>query len=68
MDNPKAGTAPAGPGVQAPLEMCDLAVTLGRLTDRVEHRVVPLNERDQIGVVALVGDTLSVLIPVQQAL
>ena len=48
--------------------MRDLAVTLGRLTDRVEHWVVALDERHEIGVVILIGDTLPVLVPVQHGL
>ena len=48
--------------------MRNLAVTLSWFAYRVEHRVVPLNERDQIGMVTLVGDALPVLVPVQHGL
>jgi len=42
-NNPEPRTAPAGPGIQPPLEMGDLARPLRRLTDSIEHRVIPLD-------------------------
>ncbi|KFB74027.1 MAG: hypothetical protein AW09_000682 [Candidatus Accumulibacter phosphatis] len=48
--------------------MRDLAITLGGFANRVEHRVVTLDERHEVGMVVLLGDTLPVLVPVQDCL
>jgi hypothetical protein len=66
--HPKAGVAPARSGVQAPLEVIDLAATLRRLTNLFKNRVIPFDEGDEVSVVARGSDTLPVPIPMQKFL
>ena len=62
--HPEAGVAPAGPGVQAPLKVIDLAAPLRWLTNLVKNRVISFDERHEVGVVTWVRDAISVLVPV----
>ena len=48
--------------------MSDLTVPFVRFTDGLQYRVVPLDERKDVCMVAGVGDALPVPVPVQQGL
>jgi hypothetical protein len=67
-NDPEARRTPARPGIQSPLKVTDLAVSLGWLADRIQDRVISLNQRYKVCMVNWVGDTLPILVPVQQGL
>lgn len=64
-NNPEPRAAPAGPRVQPTLEMGDLARPFCRLTNCIEHWVIPFDERYEIGMIPLISNALTILIAVQ---
>lgn len=45
--------------------MADLPAPLRRITDIFKNRVIPLDEGHEVGLIARIGDTLPVPIPMQ---
>ena len=66
-NDPEARRTPAGPSIQAPFKMSDLTISLGRLADFVQDRVISLNQRYKVCMVDRVGNTLPILVPLLDA-